>query len=62
MTILTFTSRENKINVQERKAMLWHLQLIKPKKWVLQICRDYVLIAELQNKTRYNKNIKSLSY
>ena len=35
MTILTFTSRENKNNVQERKGkyeVFWHLQLIKPKK------------------------------
>ena len=60
ITILTFTWRENKNNVQERKknTMLQHLQLIKPKK-VLQI---WQLFAKLQNKTWYNKNIRTLSY
>ena len=37
--------------------MLQHLQLIKPKK----IFTKLTLFAKLQNKTRYNKNIRSLS-
>ena len=38
--------------------MLQHLQLIKPKK----VLQNWLLFAKLQNKTRYNKNIRSLSY
>ena len=38
--------------------MLQHLQLIKPKKKITKL----TTICKIVNKTRYNKNMTSLSY